>query len=410
LVLASGKDVTTLVLKSGFGGAPAGTPSSANNGRLANTSSGPGSGSTCIYFTTTTRVYRTNDVSTITPGSTTWIADAMVEIPPGSANTFAASSLMNSLEYMSSIDKFVIAVNATTTPFRSYVTQYQTTSNPFDRVFGLDNRQIDQSSADSTTTPVPSMTGGPYSVWCQGGIAYISTIGTTAITNRVYALPLSADWEYANLNGAFLITPSIPTPNCNSYVRVYVNTVNSLGGVTNSNLGLSIEDYKIYYRTSGISDDSGLWNLLDHTGNLSGVAGATAIQFMFQFRTIGLTCIPERILSVAVLYQDTSTDSHYQPSVGFSSLSSKKFAWRFSTAWGGTVPTLKVNIYDAVAGGLYLTDNTATPTGTWEKSINNGVSWSSYDTLDLTNTGSYIRYTPASLGDNIKVQANLTQY
>ena len=33
-----------------------------------------------------------------------------------------------------------------------------------------------------------------------------------------------------------------------------------------------------------------------------------------------------------------------------------------------------------------------------------------YDTNDLNNTGSYIYYTPPSLGDNIKVQASLTQY
>ena len=408
LAPTAGRSISGFVLKTAAGGALVGTASQANNCRLANASHGPGDGLNCIYFTTTTRVYRTNDVSTIVSGSVSWIADNMVEIPPGGVNTFAASSLMNSIEYAGSIDKFVIPVNATTTPFRSYFTEYKTDSSQFDRIWGSDIRQIDQSAADSSITPVPTMAGGPYSIWMEQGIAYIVTIGTTAITNRVYAVPLGADWEYSNATNTRIITPAISTPNCSKYTRVYVKHQKVLGGVTNKNLGTQTEPFEVYYRTAGISDNSGGWTLADDVGDLSSVAGAPEIQFMFQFRTIGLLCIPSRLFSLTVLYEDLSTLSNYQPSVANSNITSKYFAWRFATAFGSTVPTLRIRLYDAVSNGLLVDDDSATPDGTWQKSTDGGSNWVAYDSVDKTNENTYVRYSPNSLGDNIKVSAVLT--
>ncbi len=57
---------------------------------------------------------------------------------------------------------------------------------------------------------------------------------------------------------------------------------------------------------------------------------------------------------------------------------------------------------------ILVDDYTTSSTGTWEKSTN-GTSWGSYNTTDKGNDTTYIRYTPASLGDNIKVRAVLTQ-
>ena len=413
LYLIAGKDTGSCVLRTGGMGPPSGTPTQMANAVVAKMASGPGSGSACLYFTTSTKVYRTIQMNTVVSASTNWIADVMSEIPPGSVNTFAASSLMQCIDYSPEIDKLIIGVNATTTPFRSYITQYRTDVGPMDRVWGIDTRQIDESTADATLPAAPSYTGTNWVPYDNNGLVYLGSTNTgagSATLTREYVLPLSADWEYAATTGQRIITPAINTPNCNYYQRLYVNTVGRVGGSTLTNLGLSCEDWRAYYRTAGISNDSGTWTLLDHTGDLSGVAGATQIQFMFEFRTIGTTHIPDRITSCVVVYQDTATDIHYQPSVAFTNLTNKTFAWRFASAWGGTVPTLKVTIYDAVTGGVYLTDNTATPTGTWQKSINNGATFGGYDTNDYVNTGSYITYVPASLGDNIKVQANLTQY
>jgi hypothetical protein len=110
-----------------------------------------------------------------------------------------------------------------------------------------------------------------------------------------------------------------------------------------------------------------------------------------------------------LLYEDYSTDSHYQPSVGKTVIADKQFAWRFSNAFNTTVPTLRVRLYDAVSGGLIVDDNTSSSIGTWEKTTD-GTSWSSYNTTDKGNETTYIRYTPLSLPDNIKIRALLTLY
>jgi hypothetical protein len=131
---------------------------------------------------------------------------------------------------------------------------------------------------------------------------------------------------------------------------------------------------------------------------------------MFEFRVLGTFCLPARIYGLVVTYEDSTTDSHYQPSVAQSSISSKVFAWRFSTAFGGTVPTLRIRLYDAVSGGLLIDDTTtASASGTWAKSTDGGSNWGSYNTTDKGNDTTYIKYTPTSLADNIKVRALLTQ-
>jgi len=116
------------------------------------------------------------------------------------------------------------------------------------------------------------------------------------------------------------------------------------------------------------------------------------------------------LMSIAVLYDDYSTDPHYQPSVGKTVLSSKQFAWRFSTAFGTTVPTLRIRLFDAVTGGLILDDKTTSPVGTWAKTTDEGATWGAYNTADKTNEITYIRYTPVTLPDNNKVRALLTLY
>jgi hypothetical protein len=116
--------------------------------------------------------------------------------------------------------------------------------------------------------------------------------------------------------------------------------------------------------------------------------------------------LPNRIFGVGVVYEDQGTDSHYQPSVANSNISSKIFAWRFSTAFGGTVPTMEVKLYNAVTGALLLTDDTvAAAYGTFGKSTDGGGSWGAYNTSDKANDITYIKYTPTSIADNIRVLA-----
>jgi hypothetical protein len=148
------------------------------------------------------------------------------------------------------------------------------------------------------------------------------------------------------------------------------------------------------------------WMLLDNLHNLSWFSGASAIQFAIEVRVIGETCLPPRVLGVNVSYNDNTTDSHYLPSADLSNKNSKIFAWKFATAFGTTVPTLRVRLYDAVSWWL-IVDDTTVWSGTWEKTTD-GTTWTAYNTTDKWNDTTYIRYTPVSLADNIQIRALLT--
>ena len=384
-----------------------GTCSQTNNGRIATTSHGPGSGVKSIYFVTTTRIYRA-DIANITAGNVNWQSDNRTEVPAGSTATFNATSAMSGIEYMDSIDRFIIPSTGVTA-LRSYITRYPTISgDQFDYNWGMDMKQIDQSTASNDSTPIPLNTLSlAFGAWSENGITHLIRYGGVAATNHhMYAIPFGAHWDFASSTLQRAISPEFATPNCSSFSRLYVQDLEFIG---QNALDIAPEPFRVYYRTSGISDNSGAWTLLNQRGDLSGIASASSIQFMFEFQTITIGFgIPNRIYSVAVVYEDLSTLSNYQPSVGLSSISDKRFAWRFSTAFGSTVPALRVRLYNAETGGLLVDDNTASPTGTFERSTDNGSNWSSWNSTDKGNENTYLRYTPSSLADNIKVRALLT--
>lgn len=382
-----------------------GTNSQVNNGRLVTASHGAGSGVKSIYFVTTTRIYRAA-TSNITAGNSTWQSESRTEVPPGGVNTIAATSTMQSIEYMDSIDRFIISTSGATA-LRSYVTKYPTASgDPFDYIWGLDTKLVDQSSATNDMSPIPITTLSlAFTVWSENGITHLCRSGGTVATNHhMYAVPFGAHMDFSATTNQRIITPAFSTPNINKFSRAFVTALEWLG---DNAFRFSLEPYRVYYRTTGISDNSGTWTLLNQRLDLSAVTAASQIQFAIDFLTIGIGLLnPARILTVGVTYDDLSTDSHFQLSVGKSSLSSKQFAWRHATAFGSTVPALRVLLKDAVTGGTLVDDNTTSPTGTFERSTD-GIAWSAWSNTDKTNETTYIRYTPASLADNTKVEAVL---
>ena len=383
-----------------------GAISGVNNGRIGTLRHGPGKNILSLYFVTATRIYRAA-VSNIFAGNLDWVSDNRPEIPPGSVNTFAATGALGSVEISDAIDRLIV-MSSGATAFKHYVTRYpEVAGEQFDRIFGVDDKQLDQSTA-SPNAPIHFNTNSTAaSVWSQNGIAHIMKHGTTAPTCQLYALPLGAHWYYTEFSDERVITPSISTPDCIYFKRVMISCIDHLGS---EEFRLPTSSILIYYRTNGIEDNSGNWISVPDDGDLSGLSPADAIQFMFEFTTISLLGIPGRLMSVAVLYEDYSTDPHYQPSAGKTVAASKQFAWRFATAFGTTVPTLRVRIFDAVTGGLLIDDQTTSSVGTWEKTTNAGSSWGAYDTADKANELTYIRYTPTTLPDNIKVRSLLTLY
>lgn len=233
-------------------------------------------------------------------------------------------------------------------------------------------------------------------------------MGATALLNQLYALPFGAHWTYASATSQRIITPSIATTGCVKFDQVLTYDIHHLGMDV---FGLPPETYRIYYRTTNIGDDAtSSWALVGEGGDLSAVTSANAIQFMFEFFTIGALCLPSRIMKVVVTYEDGSTDSHYQLSAGLSDTTNEHFTWRFTQLFGGTVPTLKVELFNAATNASIFTDTSVGPTnGTWAKSIDGGSNWIGYNDTDKTNEITYIRYTPNSTLGSIAVRALLTQ-
>lgn len=402
LTLASGKDTTTLVAVTG-NQAVTGTISQTNNGRIGALAHGPGSGVDSLYFVTTTRCYRVA-LANITAASTTWQSDTMVEIPPGGTNTYLATSAFGCVEIAGDIDRLIITTTGAA-GVRSYVTQYNTTSNPFDHIFLADDKQQDQSLSDSGGVMHPSIQVSLFAPWSEQGVLYLARNGTTAALNQLYTIPIGAHQTYALANSQILMSPSFDISDSNKLYNVYINALHKLGTDTFS---LPTEAYKLYYRTSGIIDNSGSWTLLDDTGDISGVSG-TAIQFGIIFKVLGATCIPSRILGLTLIYEDITNDSHYSPSVSNSNIASRIFSYRQSVAFGSNIPTMRIRLYNAVTNALLIDDDTTSNAfGTFEYSSNNGVSWNAWlNTADVV--GNYIRYTATSLPAGIRVKAIITQ-
>ena len=389
--------------------------STVNNGRIATLAHGPQSGVESFYFVTLTRLY-VAPLAGITAASTTWTtnASAKAEVPTGSTSPalFATTSNMWSVEVMDSIDRLVILTSGATA-FRHYVTRFPDSgdNNGFDHIFGFDDKQQDQASAGAGSVPHFNTSSQPVNCWSESGITHIIKVNTAATLNHMYALPFGAHWTYASATNQRVITPSMSTPNCAKFDRVVVSSIKTLGY---NELSVPLEPYRVYYRTANITTNAtSSWTLLDKYGSLSGASASSTIQFMLEFCTIGWTCIPARIMSLAVLYEDETTDSHYTPSATLSSIADKRFAWRFSTAFGvasgGVIPDLRIRLFNAESGDTIYDDDSVTQAGTWEISTNGGSSWSNYNTNDKSNETTYLRYTRSALTDGINVRALLTQ-
>lgn len=406
LTLTAGAATSALVLVSGAGGVLVGAPSQNNNGRVANTAHGPGSGLTCLYFTTATRIYRTAALSTITSGLTNWLADAMTEVPPGGSVTYPLNGALNSIEYSSLIDRFVVMSSGATSA-RSYMTQYRTDGGQMDRFLFADYKQQDQGTADSTTTPFPSQQALPFTSWIEGGLMYLSRFGTTAIINQFYAVPIGADWEFIASSDSRIVLPVIPTDFAHEFIGAFVNAVQVIGGASGRNLGMTPEPYRVQYRTSGYMDNSGGWTLLGDDLDMAGIGGTTAVQFRLEFR-MSNTLIPARVMSWGVLWQDAGMSNHWQGSTNVGTdITNKRFGFRHAVAYGGTVPELTCELFDAESGVSLGTDDSVTQAWTWEKSTNGGSSWAAYNSTDRANAITYVRVTPTGLADNLRVRAVL---
>jgi hypothetical protein len=289
---------------------------------------------------------------------------------------------------------------------RSYYTKWKVDGSPLDYIMGADFKQLDQSTGSSETVPVPNILTLPLAAKFWRGVMILARVSTVAATNQIYTVPIGAHWSLTGtnaINSRRVITPSIPTTDAVKFYRLYINHADWLGG---NELGVTCEPYRVFYRTSGISDNSGSWTQINVLGDLSGIVATTAIQFMFEFRVIGQSGIPTRLYNLGLSYEDNLTDSHYAGAISKSDKSLNRFAWRQVVAWGSNIPTMKVVISNLTTPGIIITDTTAAQAyGTFEYSVN-GTSWFAWS-ASADAVGNYIRYTATTLPSAIVVSAKV---
>jgi len=380
-----------------------GTIQTAANGRVFTVQHGAANGVKSFWFTTTTRIYR-SAITDITNSGSAHLTDAMVEVPPGSTTTYPANANLWQVDYSDSIDRLLIATAAA--PFRVYISQYKTDGSQFEKSILPDYGRLKSTTTDSNVALIPSTRALAHNIWTEDGIMFTIPASVTTGINVMYVYPaFGADWTYAGATGNYVITPKMQTLNASKLYRAYVTNKHFDG---DESKGTTVDAIRLYARTSGIDDNSGSWTLLNDAYDLTGISASTYIQFKIEFRTLSETCLPGKIYSVCVVYEDGSQDYHYEPSLTYSSATNRVFAWRQAQSWGSNIPNMRIRLFN-VANGLLIHDDDITESayGTWQYSTN-GTVWNSWSAAQDV-VGNYIRYTATTLPNNITVRALLTQ-
>jgi hypothetical protein len=321
--------------------------------------------------------------------------DYISDIPPLGATIQQAINNWAGIAYDQNNDYFIIVTNGS---FRDYRTVYAP-GQPLERFWGVVNFETNPLAAG--TLPVVAATMLSARVGWNGRTLIVPRQGLTAAAATAQQLLLIE----VGAQGGYIITPEILTPNATKFYHIYVSEKRGNSG------SYTKERYDIYYRATGITDNSGSWTKINDEADLYAVVASSSIQFKIVFDILNWACISPELTALGLTWEDSSTaDSHYQPSVGKSSVASKEFAWRFATAFGTTVPDLRVRLYDAVSGTLLTDDNTDTNPagGSFQESTDDGSNWVTWTNADKANEITYLRYTPSSTANNIRIKAVLT--
>ena len=349
------------------------------------------------------------------------------EIPPGGTTTYPSNNAFFNLSYMPEIDRLIISTNGTAS--KSYITQFNTTyiapslvstfwsrdeynklsyENSFERSFLVNNQQLQGPLSNINAPKYPDTQGTtvPFIRSNEGWLHYNRGVATTE--NIIYSIPLSADEQYVSTSNNVIITPKYVIPNLISITGFYLNTLKEIGSGVFSQ---SPEPIFTDFRTIGIDDNSGSWTTFNGVDDLNGLlcnntTNSITIQFRIRFRVAGINCYPNRLYGFTFTYEDDTIDSHYSSSVSKSSLSSKIFAFNQISLFGGTIPDMRVRVYNANTGEIILYDTvTDSNLGVWEYSTD-GTNWNPWS-FSADSVGNYIRYTANYLPSNYKLRVGL---
>jgi hypothetical protein len=221
-------------------------------------------------------------------------------------------------------------------------------------------------------------------------------------TYKLAILPGEADWRFASRNNARIITHSIDTSHITKFNKLLVSHPEILG---THDLGTTPEPFRVYYRTDGISDDSGSWGLLDDTFDMSFIIPKDNIQFMFEFRILGRACVPNRIYGLSISYfVDEDLPSGFEWNLYDSNNTNSIIGFEQSNV----IPSLnsfKITYYvsesDEEVFTAYSTENINGSFQYW-----NGTTW--INGIGPNMLGTRRRFVPSHALPNIDVYAKIT--
>jgi hypothetical protein len=379
-----------------------GTLAITNNGRYCRPAHGAGANTEGIYVTCTNRFLRT-DPADIVNGGTAFIKDQMIEIPPGGTVNLPATAGMLQSDYSNLLDKFIIS--AYTAPNgRIYVTDYKTDGSAMDNAMGLVWNSFD--SGSSTNVPFPKLQAQAPLIWAEKGVLYIVNAGT-APTGQAYVYPaFGAHWSFTDKTNNLAILPKITLSGIpKKFNRVYASIVCYYTAPGENDK--SSEPYRLHYRTEGIDDNSGVWNMAPETGNLSGLEPTNEIQFAISFRTMGDLCIPARIVSLNFIYEsEDALPEEYQWNLGDSNTVDGTFGFTQVSLFNDWPTVHTMRIYRSDNNTLALEqDSDSSTLGVFE--YWNGSAWTSGLGSNTVNTRRRFRPT-SSLPGGVNLYGILT--
>ena len=341
-----------------------------NSVAFGNTNHGPGKNKNCLYIQFYERTYRL-EVDKLINNNSNPAPFEWISTPPkyGSAATGIYKYKLN---YMPEEDLFYGSDYTMNTQYAQYNLGYKPMSNHYFSSYRYSN------NLNNPAYDIPDHLdnyGGSVGSKAVNRYTYF-TNNVNNSDNCLFYYCHGADFLFCKKYKNQIITPAISTYQASRLLKAIPNDEIIRGRDT---IGINTENYRIYARTTGIEDDSGFWNKLDDSGDITFLKPTDKIQYMFEFQTLGFLTTPRNIYSISTIYE---SNSEIIP----------EFEWNLSDSGSNVVgfiqnekikkdyvllesdPILKISAYDYDNNNLIFTQNSNSNTyGVFQ--YHNGTSW-----------------------------------
>jgi hypothetical protein len=263
---------------------------------MAKVKNGIGNNEQCLYFCSGSYTYRITE-SSIGNNVPFYFDRQLLYYPYGEYNFSAGSFSVRGIDYDALTDRFVTSTYQGHAGTKNRIFRYDPAATEIEASLGIgDHYGFYFDVADLSSRPYSSASFNTATSWASAkdGLYYRTQSAYISIVN------FAADFLYADLTNNYAITPIISCPNNLKFEKITVDLSDYFGEVES---GLVNEPYRIYYRTSGILDNSGNWTIISQNGNLSSVSPSEKIQFKIVFRTLGGSGWYAQIHSLNVHYK-----------------------------------------------------------------------------------------------------------